>query len=377
MKSLRIILGFLRKEFRQILRSREMLVILFALPVFQLLIMGSAVTNEVKNVRICFFDNDHSRLSRELISAFSSTDRFEIVPVKAQDTPQSVLESWKCKVAVTIPPGFGRDLGSFRKPALQVVSDGIDGNSASIAGSYVMGILQSFQEYQMRGIDPAIISRVSPPQQTPELIPRMHYNPDLKSSVNIIPGIIAILVTVTSMMLSALSLVREKEVGTLEQLMVTPVRKWELLAGKLIPYLILTFAQMLLTMLFARLIYGTQIAGSVTLLLVFSGLFLFTTLGIGILISTLVNSQQQAMFFAWFIMVVVIMLSGFFIPIHNMPASIKAITWLNPMRHYMTVVREIVIKGTPFSSLMREFAILLSMGVVCFSGSLISFRKRV
>ena len=377
MNIMRVIAGFVRKEFRQLLRSREMLVVLFALPVVQLLLMGFAVTNEVRNVRICFFDNDRSQISRELISSFSSTDRFRLMPVKDTDTPESVLNSWYTQVSVVIPKDFGKDLQLLRKPSLLIVSDGIDGNSASIANTYVLAVTQGYLERFLSGIDPSFLYRVTSASNSQQFIPRMLYNPDLKSSVNIVPGIIAILVTVTSMMLSALSLVREKEMGTLEQLLVTPVSKWELLAGKLIPYLILTFAQMLVTMLFARLIFGTQVTGSTLLLLGFSGLYLFTTVGLGILISILVSSQQQAMFFAWFVMIVLIMLSGFFIPIQNMPDTVKTCTEFNPMRHFVTIVREIVIKGTPFSALLKEFFILLGTGVTLFSLSVFSFRKKI
>jgi ABC-2 type transport system permease protein len=369
--------GFLRKEFRQLLRSREMLVVLFALPLAQLLIMGFAVTNEVKNIRISFFDRDRSPRSRELVSAFSSTDRFRIVPTPSLTEPYSMLKAWKSQIVVTIPPGFGRDLSAGRKPSLQVLVDGIDSNGASIGAAYVNATLQRYLEGFQARTDPMVVSRLSGTGGQTRVVPRLLFNPDLKSSIHIIPGIIALLVTVTSMMLSAISLVREKELGTLEQLMVSPVSKWQLLAGKLLPYLILTFIQMLCTMLFAALIYGTRVAGSLPLLLGFSAVYLATTLGLGILISTLVSSQQQAMFFAWFVMVVVILLSGFFVPVQNMPAAVRAFSFLNPMRHYMTVVREIVIKGTPAVYLAREFFILLGMGLLCFGASVLTFHKRV
>jgi len=205
----------------------------------------------------------------------------------------------------------------------------------------------------------------------------MSFNPDLKSSLNTIPGIIAILVTVTSMMLSAISLVKEKELGTLEQLMVTPVKRYQLMAGKLIPYLIITLVQLQVAILLAGLIFGLELAGSYFSLILFSVIYLFTSLGLGILISSRVNSQQQAMFFSWFIMVVMILLSGFFVPIRNMPQSIQWISFINPLSHYMTVLREIVVKGSSLAQLSRELWILSASGLLVFGFSVLSFRKRV
>ena len=195
--------------------------------------------------------------------------------------------------------------------------------------------------------------------------------------MNTIPGIIAILVTVTSMMLSAISLVKEKELGTLEQLMVTPVKKYQLMAGKLIPYLIITLLQLQVAVLLAGVIFGLELAGSYLILMMFSVIYLFTTLGMGILISSRVASQQQAMFFSWFIMVVIILLSGFFVPVGNMPRAIQWISYFNPLSHYMTVLREIVIKGSGFLQLLREFWILAGSGLLIFGFSVASFRKRV
>lgn len=372
---MRVILSFLKKEFRQLLRSREMVVVLFALPAMQLLVMGFAVTNEVKNLSLSFQDYDHSPLSRDLIQSFTTTDRFTTVPIKSRANPEELLATWHSKVVIVIPKGWSRQLGRTRTADIQVLSDGIDGNTASIANAYVNACIMQFN-LKLLAKNPLPYLSGKTTQQV-NLISRMSFNPDLKSSMNIIPGIIAVLVTVTSMMLSAISLVKEKELGTLEQLLVTPVKKYQLLAGKLIPYLVITLVQMQIAMLLARLIFGITIVGSYPLLLLFSFVYLFTSLGLGILISTRVSSQQQAMFFAWFIMVVVILLSGFFVPIHNMPKGIRVISWFNPLSHYMTILREIIAKGSGFMQLLREFGILLGMGIGVFGFSILSFRKRV
>jgi len=374
MKSIFVILGFLKKEFRQIGRSREMLVVIFLLPLVQLILMGFAVSSEVKHVSLDIIDRDHSPRSRELSRAFSSTDRFSLVD--AQGDGYSMLAGWQAQVVVVIPPRFGNDLNSGRKPTLQLLLDGIDGNTASIAGSYCTSIIKRFAEDTLLHTDPYILRSFTGNIQKQNLIPSMCYNPDLKSSINIIPGIIAILVTVTAMLLSALSLAREKELGTLEQLMVTPVKKRELLAGKLIPYLIIALVQMTVSFMFARVIHGTVVQGSYADVFLISGLYFFTALGLGIFISTCVSSQQQAMFFAWFALVIMILLSGFFVPIQNMPRAIKAITLLNPLRYYLSAIREIVIKGTALPMLHDELIALALTGIGCFSLGIFRFKKR-
>lgn len=375
MSSAGVITSFIKKEFRQIMRSREMLIVLFAMPAVQLLVMGFAVTNEVKNLRLGILDYDRSASSRELASSFSSGDRFQVVPVSESDNAAELISSWKTQLVLVIPPDFGADYQMGKQSSLQLVLDGIDGNSAAVANSYAAGVIADFHQRQSKTrLHRAPLPRLNSEVQ---LISQMSFNPDLKSSLNTIPGIIAILVTVTSMMLSAISLVKEKELGTLEQLMVTPVKRYQLMAGKLIPYLIITLVQLQVAILLAGLIFGLELAGSYFTLILFSVIYLFTSLGLGILISSRVNSQQQAMFFSWFIMVVMILLSGFFVPIRNMPQSIQWISFINPLSHYMTVLREIVVKGSSLAQLSRELWILSASGLLVFGFSVLSFRKRV
>ena len=375
MRSAGVIVSFIKKEFRQITRSREMLIVLFAMPAVQLLVMGFAVTNEVKNLRLGILDYDRSASSRDLVNSFDSGDRFQLVQVSESDNASELISSWKTQLVLVIPPDFGADYQTGRKSSLQLVLDGIDGNSAAVANSYAAGVIADFQQRQS---NPGLHRAPLPGRNSGiQLISQMSFNPDLKSSLNTIPGIIAILVTVTSMMLSAISLVKEKELGTLEQLMVTPVKKYQLMAGKLIPYLIITLAQLQVAIVLAGLIFGLQLAGSYLTLILFSVIYLFTSLGLGILISSRVASQQQAMFFSWFIMVVFILLSGFFVPIRNMPKIIQWISFINPLSHYMTVLREIVIKGSSLAQLSHELWILSGNGLLIFGFSVLSFRKRV
>jgi len=376
MNYLKVIASFLKKEFKQLLRSREMLIVLFVLPAVQLLVMGFAVTNEVKNVQLSIIDYDHSPLSRKLVASFSSTDRFRLVPVAENTQPEDLLLYWKSKVVVVIPPDFGKNIQLFHKTTLQVISDGIDGNTAAIANAYVNGCLVDFYGKWLGKSDLRYLTALQK-QNSFDVDYRMSFNPDLQSKMNIVPGIVAVLVTITSMLLSAMSLVKEKELGTMEQLMVTPAKKAQILAGKLIPYLLITLVQIHFSILLTWLIFGIGIQGSFSVLLLFTMCYLFTTLGSGIFISTIVSSQQQAMFFSWFIMVVSILLSGFFVPVQNMPNGIRSISYFIPLRHYITIMREIVVKGSGLSQLTNELFILLGSGVLIFGLSILSFRKRV
>jgi len=340
------------------------------------LVMGFAVTNEVKNVQLSIIDYDHSPLSRKLVASFSSTDRFRLVPVAENTQPEDLLLYWKSKVVVVIPPDFGKNIQLFHKTTLQVISDGIDGNTAAIANAYVNGCLVDFYGKWLGKSDLRYLTALQK-QNSFDVDYRMSFNPDLQSKMNIVPGIVAVLVTITSMLLSAMSLVKEKELGTMEQLMVTPAKKAQILAGKLIPYLLITLVQIHFSILLTWLIFGIGIQGSFSVLLLFTMCYLFTTLGSGIFISTIVSSQQQAMFFSWFIMVVSILLSGFFVPVQNMPNGIRAISYFIPLRHYITIMREIVVKGSGLSQLTNELFILLGSGVLIFGLSILSFRKRV
>jgi ABC-2 type transport system permease protein len=375
--SLKVILTFIKKEFRQLSRTKEMMFLILGAPLIQLLILGFTVTNEVKHVRLYIEDRDNTPISRKLERSFTSTDRFDLVANKSNQNSAELINDWKAQIIVTIPHGFARELTRNRKPQLGIIIDGLDGNSAAVAMSYAQGIIALFIQSELNvthKLPPnSPILTAMPPQVN--LQDRMWYNQDLNSAQYMIPGIVVILVTIISMMIAAMSLVKEKEIGTLEQLMVTPVRKSELLLGKLIPYWLLALFEISFVMLAAHFIFSIHFAGNPLTLGLLAADYLLTTLGLGILISTLTNTQQQAMFFAWFGMVFMLLLSGFFVPIPNMPQSIKYLTLINPMSYFMTITREIVIKGTQLQYLWKEALALLVYGLVIFTVSVMKFRK--
>lgn len=315
------ILYMLRKEFKQIFRTREMLAIIFVMPVIQMAVLGFAITNEVKHIKLIISDHDNSRISREIADQFSNTDRFNIV---GRETDGQVIESqihgWNAQMALIIPLDFQRDLQRNQQPDLQIIVDGLDGNTAGVAIGYAQGILTEYAAKYLQnprqqaalmaslsassGDGESLQNQLSAAQRnrphTVSMQQRMWYNLNLDSAQYMVPGIVALLLTIISMMLSSISLVREREIGTLEQLMVTPLKRYQLLLGKLLPFLILAFIEFFVVLQAAQIIFSIHMQGSYVLLGWMTLLYLFTTLGLGVFVSTVTGSQQQAFFVSWF-----------------------------------------------------------------------------
>lgn len=372
------IAAMVRKEFQQTFRTREMLAIIFVVPLIQMLVLGFAITNEVRHVRLIISDHDNSRLSRNIIRKFDNTEQFDIIDYETDlERIKIEMQEWRAQAALVIPPGFGRDLIRGLKPELQMIVDGLDGNSAGVALGYAQRIIA--ESYEDLLSSPVIRSQLAANDHlhAVKMVERMWYNPDLRSAQYMVPGIVVVLLTIIPMMLSSMSLVREKEIGTLEQLMVTPLKKHQLLLGKLIPFLILSFVELGIVLKAAQLIFSIEMQGSYLLLGVLAFGYLFTTLGQGIFVSIITSSQQQAMFVSWFFMVFMILMSGFFIPIENMPEILQKVTYLNPMRYIMSIMRDIFQKGSNLSFLLKDVIPMMAFGLVIFSSSVLGFRKRV
>ena len=369
------ILEMIRKEFRQIFRDRPMIAIIFLVPVVQLLILSFAITTDVKHLKLAVVDYDKSQVSREIIRAFSQTERFDIVDLSDDlKDIDNQMRAWKIQIALVIPQNFSRDLQRKLYPQILLSVDGVDGNTAGIALGYAQAILLNI------GVDlrtPHYLTAKGPSNHFISMIERMWYNLELDSQQYMIPGIVVILLTIIPMMLSAMSLVKEKELGTLEQLMVTPLRKHQLLIGKMIPFLLLAFVEMAIVMTIALTVFGISMDGSYLLLASLSLLYLLTTIGLGIFISTFTHTQQQAMFLAWFFMVFMIIMSGFFIPIQNMPSLLQGLTYLNPMRYFMGIVREIFQKGSSLIYLWPDTLLMTGEGLLISILAVIKFQKRV
>jgi ABC-2 type transport system permease protein len=361
----------IRKEFIQIFRDRAMLVIIFAMPLVQLLILGYAVTTDVKNIGIVFIDQDQSSLSREIREKFAASGYFTIKEITTDLRQARIhLDRGDAMLAVVFPIDFERTVKRREYPELQLLVNGQDANTSNIALGYAQGILKDWMMQELLSNLPRQIRMI-------QVESRVWYNPNLESQTFMIPGIMVVLLTMITALLSSLGLVREKEIGTLEQLLVTPLNSVQLIAGKIVPYAILGFVEVSLALLLTVFWFGISVMGSIFLFYGFVFLFVFTTLGLGIFISTISQTQQQALFFIWFFLVAALLLSGLFIPIENMPSSVQYITYLNPMRFMITVVREIFLKGAGILNLWREAVIVTAFGVLIFSAAIVRFRKRL
>ena len=365
----------LKKEFKQIFRTKEMIGIIFGIPLIQMIILGFAITTDVKNIDLIVADFDNSKITREIIRAFEHTKEFNMIGyASSMKEIEDAIQNWDAIIGIVFPKNFSKDFQMNQKPSIQILVDGVDGNSAGVSLGYAQGVLTKYAQKEIMNPANMKFLRNVHLVQTKD---RMWYNLDLESVQFMVPGIIAVLLTVITTMLSAMSLVREKEIGTLEQLMVTPLTRLQLLFGKILPFLILAFIEAAFVTFWARIIFGVEVQGSYLVLAALAFIYLFTTLGLGIFVSTITTTQQQAMFVAWFIMIFTLLMSGFFIPIENMPKLLQYTTYLNPMRYFMYIIRDVIQKGAEFKYLLKDAIPLAVYGVIIFVFSVLKFQKRV
>jgi len=357
----------LRKEFIQALREPRMRVLLFVPPLTQLLIFGFAVNLDVDRARIAWMDMDATPASRELRDRFTGSGRFEIVATPENEVQvQSVMDRGDAQAVVRVLPGFARSLAAGRAAEVQVLVDGTNSNTASIVSNYAGGVIASFSADRMQGAGPQI-----------QAASRVWFNPDLYSRNYFVPGVIANIVMMITLMLTSLAIVREKEIGTMEQLMVTPVRPIELMLGKTLPFAIVGLIDVMTITGLALLVFRVPLRGSFLLLLVCAALFLMTSLGAGLFISTISRTQQQAMMSSFFFSMPAFMLSGFAFPIRNMPLPVQWLTYLNPVRYFMEIVRGIFLKGAGVEVLWPQMACLAVYGLAVLGLSAARFHKNL
>ena len=366
---------FVKKEILQIRADSFMLRFLLIAPFLQLLVLGFTLNEETKNVKTVICDLSKTQLSRQLIEEIRNNDSFNII---GETTDYTELEHdirlWKAVVGVYIPPDFSKKLMRHGTSSVIVLLDSVNGNQALTASGYLADILTgkalSFipvtvkTEYLSGG---GIVNA------------NFHYwyNPTLKNESYMIPGVAVLIITVTTLMLGASSLVREKETGTLDQLLLMPLSKLEIITGKLFPFLVYACIELSVLLVLSGIIFHIGITGSLILLYCSVLLYLFTTLGLGLYISVIAGTQQQAMFIAWFFMIFMILLSGFLMPIDNMPRWLQYVTLLNPMRYMMTCIRAIYLKATPLKYLVRQLVPLGILGIGILFAGVLSFTEEV
>jgi ABC-2 type transport system permease protein len=366
----------LRKEFRQMLRDPRAKRLLFIAPVMQLLIFGYAATTDVRNAATFVVDHDRTSESRQLVAALTASGYFRVAGVSRRPTDLvNALDHGDVLVGLEIPQGFAADLAAGRQTSVQLLVDGSTANTANVALGYATRIISRFG--LERGADVAARAGAALPPAGVDFRARAWYNPNLESRAYNVPAVMGTIVMLMSLMLTSLAVVREREVGTLEQLMVSPLRPAELIVGKTLPAVIVAFMDMILVSAVALLWFGIPFRGSALVLAASSVFYILSGLGVGLLISTVSKTQQEAFMSMFFFFFPAIILSGFMFPVENMPVAIQYVTLLDPIRHYLVIVRGVFLRGAGWSVLYPQILILLVMGVTVLGFATTRFRKTV
>ncbi len=358
MKTLRFIL---KKEFLQIFRNKGMLPIIFVMPVIQLLVLSFAATYELKQVRFGLVDFDQSMASRELVSRLQSGGYFKLESAFFSiEKAKKELDNGSVKMILQIPSGLDKKLNEGNSAQVQILIDAVDGSTAGLIQSYMASIISDYNQEQQAGI--FIRSSARQQMASINIIPSNWYNPDLDYITYMVPGIIVILVSMIGLFLSGMNVVREYEIGTIEQLNVTPIRKSEFMIGKLLPFWIIGMFDLCIGLALARFGFHIPFLGSLVTILIIAGIYLIVVQGLGLFISTITHTQQQAMFIAWFIMVVFVLMGGLFTPIESMPEWAQQLTMINPVAYFIEIMRMVLLKGAGWMEVYKAVLVLLAMG---------------
>jgi ABC-2 type transport system permease protein len=370
---MRALLQVIIKEFLQLRQDKKMIPVMIVGPLVQLLALGYAANLDVTDIPLLIVDQDRSPESRVLTDRFRGSRYFEVVG--AEDTAERVdpwLVSGRAQLALVVAPGYGDALLAGKTAPVQMIADGSDANSAVVGLGYAGTIFNAVSAEWRPAVRQAVgLGWI-------ELLPRVLYNPDLKSRWFYVPAVLAMVLMLVTMMLPSMAVVREKEIGTLEQISVTPLRPWQLIVGKLTPYVLIGLLDTLIIVGLARAVFGVPLHGSLPLLMALTTLYLLNTLGLGLLVSTIVRTQQQAMMFSAFVLMVpMIYLSGLIFPIENMPRPFQLGAHLIPVRYYAIVIRGIFLKGSGLAMLWPEALVLLLTGIGWLTLASARFRKNL
>lgn len=366
-----MILIFLRKEFTQIFRNKAMVPIIFGLPVIQLLILSNAATFEIRNIRFNVIDLDNSSFSRELVSKFTSSEYFILneVSFSVKESEESFKRN-ESRLIIYIPKDFEKDFRKSNNSKIQFVINAEDGSAAGVVNNYAISILRQFNS------DVMVKSSIMP-----DNVPLINinysnwFNPELNYKTYMVPGILVLLVTLIGAFLSGMNVVREKEIGTIEQLNVTPISKYHFIIGKLFPFWIIGMFELGFGLVISLIVFRIPMLGSPLLIFSLSAVYLVVILGLGLLVSTLTNTQQQAMFIAWFILVLFILMGGVFTPIESMPDWAQIIAFFNPVAQFIKAMRMIMLKGSGFSDILPQFYFFIIAGILMMSLAVWRYRK--
>jgi ABC-2 type transport system permease protein len=367
------VIHLMRKEVLELRQDPRLFGIVVMAPIIQLTVLGYAATTDVKDVPVVIVDADRSVRSRELVTRFDASDNFTVVGLLGStDDIDPWLETGRAWMAMSIPAGYGNLIERGETAALQVVADGTDSNSTNVALSYARVLVGGYAE------DLLAERTGEAPERLVNAVIRVWFNPDLESRDFMIPGIVALLLLVITTNLSAMAIVREKELGTLEQLNVTPLARWELIVGKLVPYAAIGMLDVVLVLIVAIFWFEVPMRGSISLLFAMSAVYLLSTLGLGLFISTVSATQQQAMMTTtFFFLTPMIYLSGFIFPIDNMPDWIQPVTYLIPLRYFLVILRGIFLKGVGLEVFWPQALALLGWGLAMLTLATLRSSKRL
>jgi ABC-2 type transport system permease protein len=367
-------LAIMRKEFIHIFRDPRTLAVMFLIPMIQLVLLGYAATTDVDHISTAVFDRDRTAQSRELIETYRASGYFDInYHVASEEALARLIDGGKARAGLLIPVGYSRDLAREGTAQVSMVIDGSDPNiaTAALSAATAVGQAKSVEiVQQMLGIDPE-------EQPGLEVRPRVWYNPELASANFMIPGLIGTILQFLTTFLTSMAIVRERERGTIEQLIVTPLKSYEIVVGKLVPYVVIAFWDTLEVLAIGSFWFGVPIRGSLLLLLALSTLALMTSLGLGLFISTVSNTQQESMLLSYFIMLPSIFLSGFMFPIAAMPKVLQYFSYVVPLTYFLIIVRGIILKGIGLELLTEQVMAMAVFGVVILTLSAARFRKRL
>ncbi len=371
---MKLIFYIIQKEFRQIFRNKGMLPIIFMMPFIQLIILSNAATFEIKNIKFSYIDNNHTPYSRALIDKFKASSYFNIVAnFSSVKDANLAMQKGDIDVILEIPRHFERDLQKEQTVNLSVTINAIDGAAAGVENVYITQIIQQFN--QQIKVELIQNNQVSKNQINIISIPSFWYNETLNYKTFMVPGILVLLVTMVTLFLSGMNIVREKEIGTLEQINVTPIKKHQFIIGKLFPFWVLGLLLLTIGLGIAKVLFNVPILGSLLLMYFYTSIYILVILGIGLFISNFTNTQQQAMFIAWFFMVIFILMSGLFTPIESMPMWAQQLTNFNPIKYFVQVMRMVMLKGADFFDILPQLTKTLIFAIVMNGLAVYSYRK--
>jgi ABC-2 type transport system permease protein len=374
------LISVMQKELRQAFRDRRMAAILLIAPVLQLMLLGYAVDLEVDRIPTVIADLDRTPASRELGAALVAGKTFALLGQELDaDRASRQLEQGTAAVAIVIPVGFARDLTRKEPVTLQVLVDGTDPNRAQVAANAAAQFFAERAVSTSLGQLDQLFASQGRARSLPQvrLVPRIFYNPRLKSAVYMVPGVAALVLLVVTTIVTAMGIAREREIGTLEQILVTPLRPWVLLLGKCLPFALIGLVDVWAILTVGSYLFAVPIRGSFALITVATFLYLLTTLGVGVLISTVSQSQQQAILAGFFFLMPAILLSGFMTPIENMPRWLQPLTFLDPVRYYLEILRGCLLKGSGFLDVAKQLVALAVFGFSLITVSALRFQKRL